>query len=142
MVISCKLLHSQTSYLVSRHNTINDIKWHKISLPWSKVKVTCQGQRSQTWRSLRSLNASCWKCAKQNNTNAKTYKDSLNSFPWCTLVKIKTCVVNTGVECHFNQGPKYTLAKCIWKYENDIIQTLSVIAFSAVELTIDIMDCN
>ena len=61
MVISRKLLHSQTSYLVPRqYNTISDIKWHKPSWPWLKVKVITQGQRSQTWRCLRSLNVSCF----------------------------------------------------------------------------------
>ena len=59
MVISRKLLHSQTSYLVPRYNTIRDIKWHKPIWPWRKVKVTTEGQRLQTWRCLRSLNASC-----------------------------------------------------------------------------------
>ena len=42
MVISRKLLHSQTSYLVPRHNTISDILWHQLSWPWRKVKVTPQ----------------------------------------------------------------------------------------------------
>ena len=61
MFISRKLLHSlQTSYLVPRYNTISDISWHKSFWPWLKVKVTAQGQRSQTWRCLRSLNASCF----------------------------------------------------------------------------------
>ena len=60
MAICCKLLHSQTSYLVPRYNTISDIIWHKPIWPWLKVKVTTEGQRSQTWRCLRSLNASCF----------------------------------------------------------------------------------
>ena len=60
MVICRTLIHSQTSYLVPRYNTISDIKWHKPNWPWLKVKVTTQGQRSQTWRCLRSLNASCF----------------------------------------------------------------------------------
>ena len=60
MAICRKLLHSQTSYLISRYNTISDIKWHKPIWPWLKVKVTTEGQRSQTWRCLRSLNASCF----------------------------------------------------------------------------------
>ena len=60
MVISRRLLHSQTSYLIPRYNTISNIYWHKPFWPWLKVKVTTQGQRSQTWRCLRSLNASCF----------------------------------------------------------------------------------
>ena len=60
MVLCRKLLHSQTLYLVPRYNTISDIKWHKPNWPWLKVKAATQGQRSQTWRCLRSLNASCY----------------------------------------------------------------------------------
>ena len=60
MVISRKLLHSQTSYIFPRYNTRSDIWWHKPFWPWLKVKVTTQGQRSQTWKCLRSLNASCF----------------------------------------------------------------------------------
>ena len=60
MVIYRKLLHSQTSYLVPRYNTISDIYWHKPFWPWLNVKVTTPGQRSQMWRWLRSLNASCF----------------------------------------------------------------------------------
>ena len=60
MVISRKLLHSQTLFLVPRYYTIsdiyNDISVFDLDL---KVKVTTTGQRSQTWRCLRSLNASC-----------------------------------------------------------------------------------
>ena len=67
LVISRKLLHSQTSYLVPRYNAISDIKWHKPFWLWLKVKVTSEGQRSQTWRCLRSLNASCcWLLLKLN----------------------------------------------------------------------------
>ena len=40
----------------------------KYFRPWLKVKVTTQGQRSQTWRCLRSLNASCY-----------NYEDSINN---------------------------------------------------------------
>ena len=58
IVLSCKISHPQT-YLVARYNKICDIEWHKISWPWRKVQVTPQCQRSQTWRSLRSLNAAC-----------------------------------------------------------------------------------
>ena len=38
--------------MVPRYNTMSDI--------YVKVKVTAQGQRSQTWRYLRSLKASCY----------------------------------------------------------------------------------
>ena len=65
MVISRNVLHSQTSYLVPRHNTISDIKWLKSFLPWLKVKVT--RQRSQTWRCLHSLNAFCFFFESQNS---------------------------------------------------------------------------
>ena len=60
MVICRKLWHSQTSYLVPRYNTISDIKWLKPIWHWLKFKVTTEGQRSKTWRCLRSLNASCF----------------------------------------------------------------------------------
>ena len=45
IVISRELLHSQTSYLVPRYNTISDIKWHKPICPW-----LTQGQ-GHNWRS-------------------------------------------------------------------------------------------
>ena len=61
MVKSRKLSYSQTSYLVPRNNTISGIEWHKLFWPWRKVKVTRRGPRSQTWRCLLSLNASCTK---------------------------------------------------------------------------------
>ena len=84
MVISRKLLHSQTSYLVPRNNTRRDIEWHKPFWPSLKVKVTTQGQRSQTWRCLRSLDASCYydyydffiyrRCRARNATDKKVCK--------------------------------------------------------------------
>ena len=58
MVIFRKILHSQKSYLVQKYITISDIEEQRFDLEL-KVKVTTQGQRSQTWRCLRSLNASC-----------------------------------------------------------------------------------
>ena len=50
---------------ISQTITLTDIipgtkvRYHQLSWPWSKVKVTTQGQRSQPWRCLRSLTASC-----------------------------------------------------------------------------------
>ena len=54
MVISRKVLHTQTSNLVTRYNTISNIYWHTFSWPWRHSR----SQRPQTWRCLRSLNAS------------------------------------------------------------------------------------
>ena len=59
MFISLKLVHSKTSYLVSKvwYNDEHLI-WHKLSRPWRKVKVKRQSQRSQTGWCLPALHAS------------------------------------------------------------------------------------
>ena len=50
------------NYYTHRHHTWYQGTIQKTTsfLPWLKVKVTTQGQWSQTWRCLRSLNASCF----------------------------------------------------------------------------------
>ena len=65
-----KVIKKWTNGHISQTNTLSDIiprtkiqynKRHIMTFfwPWFKVKVTTQGQSSQTWRCLRSLNASC-----------------------------------------------------------------------------------
>ena len=44
LVISRRLFHLQTSYLVPRYNPIRRIHWPKCRWPWPKVKVKGQGQ--------------------------------------------------------------------------------------------------
>ena len=91
MFISHRLLHSQTSYLVPRYNTISDIIWHKPVWPWLKVKVTTEGQRSQTWRCLRSLNASCF-----------FFMINVH-FSWKWMLNMSTIGLQEGEECAVTQ---------------------------------------
>ena len=49
--------NTQTSYLVPKYNTLRNILWHQFSWPWRKARIIHQGQMSQKWRCLCSLNA-------------------------------------------------------------------------------------
>ena len=60
LVISRRLFHLQTSYLVPRYNPIRCIQWPKCRWPWPKVKVKGQGQifpkmhkKTKNWSYLR-----------------------------------------------------------------------------------------
>ena len=121
MVICRKLLHSQTSYLETRYN-----KWHaNLTL----FMVTTQGQRSQTWRCLRSLNASCFvlfvcflddvhsdvQIHTPSHTHTRTYTNWGMLFlrKWCCNDRIYQFVWNLEIEYFIYVSTKKNYKKTI-----------------------------